>query len=88
LRRNRAAPESVSTPHQIQEQVKQMADRETIIDTGGGGDGGMGAGMIAAIVIVVLLLIAGGYLVINHSGGGTSATLNVPNVTVTTPAKK
>jgi len=34
-------------------------------------------------------VIAGGYLVINHSGsGGTSATLNVPNVTVTTPAKK
>lgn len=63
-----------------------MADRETII-TDGGGDGGMGAGMIAAIVIVVLLLIAGGYLVVNHGASTNSVTVDVPKVTVTTPAK-
>lgn len=61
-----------------------MADRETIIDTGGGGDGGFGAGMILAIVVVVLMLIAGGYLVFNHGGSGTTATLDLPKVTVTT----
>ena len=61
-----------------------MADRTTIIDTGGGGDGGFGAGMSLAIVVGVLLLIAGGYLVINHGGSGTTATLDVPKVTVNT----
>ena len=61
-----------------------MADRETIIETGSGGDGGFGAGMILAIVIVVLLLIAGGYLVFTRGSSGTTATLEVPNVTVTT----
>jgi hypothetical protein len=40
--------------------------------------------MILAIVVVVLLLIAGGYLVFNHGGSGTTATLDLPKVTVTT----
>ena len=59
---------------------------DTII-TGGGGDSGVGAGMIIGIVVVVLLHIAGGYLVINHGGSGSTVNVDVPKVTVNTPAK-
>ncbi len=62
-----------------------MADRETIIDTGGGGDGGAAGIIIAALIVV--LLVAGGFLVFSHSGSSGSVTINVPKVTVTTPAK-
>lgn len=63
-----------------------MVDRETIIDTGGGDGSGPALGIVLA-VIVVLLLIGGGFLVINHGPSSGSVTLNVPKVTITTPAK-
>jgi hypothetical protein len=65
---------------------KEIKMPDTII-TGGGGDSGMGAGMIIAIVLVIVLLIAGGYLVINHGSSGSTVNVDVPKVTVTTPAK-
>ena len=58
---------------------------DTII-TGGGGDSGTGPGLIIGIVVVIVLLIAGGYLVINR-GSPSTVTVDVPKVTVNTPAK-
>jgi hypothetical protein len=60
-----------------------MADRETIIDAGGG-DGGATGIVIAAIIVA--LLVAGGFLVFNSTGDRNSVTLDIPKVTVTTPA--
>jgi len=62
-----------------------MADRETIITDGGGG--GVGTGVLVALAIVILLMVAGGYLVINRGGSGSAVNIDVPKVTVNTPAK-
>jgi hypothetical protein len=56
---------------------QQMADRETIIETGGGG----GAGIIAGVVIVALVVL-GFFLFVNNNGGSRTVDVDVPAVSV------
>jgi hypothetical protein len=56
----------------------EMADRETIIETGGGG---ASAGIIAGIIIVAVVVVAF-FLFFNNGGGSGTVDVDVPAVTV------
>jgi hypothetical protein len=70
----------------IIKEPNEMADRETIIDTGGG-DGG--SGILIAIAVLVVVAIAAYFLFFNRPVGspaGSTVTIEAPDITVPAPA--
>ncbi|MAS03498.1 MAG: hypothetical protein CL534_02185 [Ahrensia sp.] len=64
--------------------VERPVERETVVTSGGGGSAGIVGGIIAAVLVVgVLFWIFGGSI----TGGDKSVSIEVPDVTVTTPAE-
>jgi hypothetical protein len=69
------APVCRSTEH-IKE--AEMADRETIIETGGGGSGAAVIGGVALVALVLAMF----FLFFNQNGGSRTVDVDVPAVTV------